>query len=117
MPPYIIGLLSIKAEQDMGDEVWQDVAESLGYTPKEINRFSGSNNPLAEIIADYKQRGGMPHRFINALYQTGSKGIVSKQLQENDTVMEEKKSGKPQQQTALREAVASSVSFGPFTLL
>ena len=63
----------------MGDEVWHEVAESLGYTAREINGFSSCDNPIAAVIADYKCRGGMPHQFISALYKTGSPGNMTKQ--------------------------------------
>ena len=75
----LTGLLSIKAETDMGDEVWHEVAQNLGYTPREINNLSSCNNPMAAVIADYKRRGGMPHQFITALYKTGTPGNMIKQ--------------------------------------
>lgn len=81
----------------MGDEVWHEVAESLGYTPKEISNFSGCDNPMAAVIADYKRRGGMPHQFISALYKTGSPGSLTKRHMSNRTemarVMDEERSG------------------------
>ena len=81
----------------MGDEVWHEVAESLGYTPKEISNFSGCDNPMAAVIADYKRRGGMPHQFISALYKTGSPGSLTKRHMSNITemarVMDEERSG------------------------
>ena len=67
----VAGLLSIKAERDMGDEVWQDLAESLGYTQREITKFSSFDEPLMMMIGDYKKRGGQAHKFIEALYRTG----------------------------------------------
>lgn len=75
----LTALLSIKAEKDMGDEVWHEVAENLGYTPREINNLSNGNNPMAAVIADYKRRGGMPHQFITALYKTGTPGNMTRQ--------------------------------------
>lgn len=81
----------------MGDEVWHEVAESLGYTPKEISNLSGCDNPMAAVIADYKRRGGMPHQFISALYKTGSPGSLTKRHMSNRTemarVMDEERSG------------------------
>lgn len=81
----------------MGDEVWHEVAESLGYTPKEISNFSGCDNPMAAVIADYKRRGGMPHQFISALYKTGSPGSLTKQHLSNRNemarVMDEERTG------------------------
>jgi len=81
----------------MGDEVWHEVAESLGYTPKEISNFSGCDNPMAAVIADYKCRGGIPDQFISALYKTGSPGSLTKQHMSNRTemarVMDEERSG------------------------
>lgn len=81
----------------MGDEVWHEVAESLGYTPKEISNFSGCDDPMAAVIADYKRRGGTPHKFISALYKTGSPGSLTKQHMSNRTemarVMDEERSG------------------------
>lgn len=75
------GLLSIKAERDMGDEVWQDLAESLGYTQREIAKFSSFDEPLTMMIGDYKKRGGQANKFIEALYRTGPKdsGLVGLQ--------------------------------------
>lgn len=75
----LTALLSIQAEKDMGDEVWHEVAENLGYTPREINNFNCNDNPIAAVIADYKRRGGMPHQFITALYKTGTPGNMTKQ--------------------------------------
>lgn len=75
----LTNVLSIKAETDMGDEVWHEVAEQLGYTPREISNFSTNDNPMAAVITDYKRRGGIPHQFITALYKTGSPGNVVKQ--------------------------------------
>lgn len=82
----------------MGDDVWQDVAESLGYTPREISSLASYDNPIAAVIADYKRRGGMPHQFINALYKTGSPGNMSKahvisNKSGSTKVMEEERSG------------------------
>ena len=83
----------------MGDEVWHEVAESLGYTPKEIHGFGTCDNPTAAIIADYKHRGGMPHQFISALYKTGSPGNMTRSTCRqrtslpSRTVMEEERSG------------------------
>lgn len=94
----LTALLSIKAEKDMGDEVWHEVAESLGYTPKEIHGFGTCDNPTAAIIADYKHRGGMPHQFISALYKTGSPGNMTRSTCRqrtslpSRTVMEEERS-------------------------
>ncbi|KAL9956627.1 hypothetical protein ACROYT_G038133 [Oculina patagonica] len=76
----LTALLSIKAEKDMGDEVWHEVAENLGYTPREINNLSSCDNPLAAVIADYKRRGGIPHQFITALYKTGTPGNMTRQM-------------------------------------
>lgn len=70
------GLLSIQAERDMGDEVWQDLAESIGYTPAEITKLSTSNEPLQELIAHYKRRGGQAERFIAALYRIGQPHLL-----------------------------------------
>ena len=75
----LTALLSIKAEKDMGDEVWHEVAENLGYTPREISNFNCNDNPIAAVIADYKRRGGMPHQFITALYKTGTPGSMTRQ--------------------------------------
>ena len=72
-------LLSIKAEKDMGDEVWHEVAENLGYTPREISNFNSNDNPIAAVITDYKRRGGMPRQFITALYKTGTPGNMTRQ--------------------------------------
>lgn len=81
----------------MGDEVWHEVAESLGYTPKEISNLSGCDNPMAAVIGDYKRRGGTPLQFISALYKTGSPGNLTKQHMSNRTkmarVMDEERSG------------------------
>ena len=82
----------------MGDEVWHEVAESLGYTPREISNLNSYDNPMAAVIADYKRRGGMPHQFIAAIYKTGSPGNMAKQHMSNGSVsarvMEEERSGK-----------------------
>ena len=75
----LTALLSIKAEKDMGDEVWHEVAENLGYTPREISNFNSNDNPMAAVITDYKRRGGMPHQFITALYKTGTPGNMTRQ--------------------------------------
>ena len=93
----IPALLSIKAEKDMGDDVWHEVADSLGYTPREISNLNSCDNPMAAVIADYKRRGGMPHQFIAALYKTGSPGNMTKQhmskRSETARVMDEERSG------------------------
>lgn len=92
----LTALLSIKAEKDMGDDVWHEVADSLGYTPREISNLNSCDNPMAAVIADYKRRGGMPHQFIAALYKTGSPGNMTKQhmskRSETARVMEEERS-------------------------
>ena len=62
----------------MGDEVWQDLAESIGYTPAEIARFGSSDSPLQELIAHYKKRGGQAERFIAALYRIGQPNLHSR---------------------------------------
>lgn len=93
----IPGLVSINTEKDMGDDVWHEVAENLGYTRWEINSLNSSDNPMAAVIADYKRRGGMPHQFILALYNTGSPGNMAKQHMSNGSgpakVMDEERSG------------------------
>ncbi|KAJ7372605.1 hypothetical protein OS493_017876 [Desmophyllum pertusum] len=81
----LTNLLSIKAEQDMGDDVWHEVAEHLGYTPREITNLNSNDNPMAAVIADYKRRGGMPHQFITALYKTGSPGNMTKRPMSSGT--------------------------------
>lgn len=92
----LTALLSIKAEKDMGDEVWHEVAENLGYTPREIGNFNCNDNPIAAVIADYKRRGGVPHQFITALYKTGTPGNMTRQQmlsRSGSTRMDEDKSG------------------------
>ena len=92
----LTALLSIKAETDMGDEVWHEVAENLGYTPREISNLRSNDSPMAAVIADYKRRGGMPHQFITALYKTGSPGNMMKQMNNrigSTSMMEENQSG------------------------
>ena len=91
----LTNLLSIKAEQDMGDDVWHEVAEHLGYTPREITNLNSNDNPMAAVIADYKRRGGMPHQFITALYKTGSPGNMTKRPMSSGTsqMMDEDQSG------------------------
>lgn len=75
---YYAGLLSIQAERDMGDEVWQDLAEKIGYTPAEIAKLGASDDPLQELIAHYKRRGGQAEKFIAALYRTGQPHLPSR---------------------------------------
>ena len=58
----------------MGDEVWQDLADSLGYTQREVAKFSSCDDPLMMMIGDYKRRGGQANKFIEALYRTGPTG-------------------------------------------
>ena len=62
----------------MGDDVWHEVAENLGYTPREITNFNSNDDPMAAVVADYKRRGGMPHQFTTALPKTGSPGSMTK---------------------------------------
>ena len=55
----------------MGDEVWEDLAKSLRYTQVEINKIATSDDPMTELIANFKRRGGQPHEFISAMYNIG----------------------------------------------
>jgi hypothetical protein len=55
----------------MGDEVWEDLAKALRYTQVEINKIASSVDPMTELVANYKRRGGQSHEFISAMYNIG----------------------------------------------
>lgn len=65
-------VLSIKTEQDLGDDIWKDVALGLGYTELEIDlKFKGEDEPIAKLLDDFKKRGGNANDFISAMYKVG----------------------------------------------
>ena len=55
----------------MGDEVWEDIAHALRYTQAEITKIASSADPMTELLANYKRRGGQPYEFISAMYSIG----------------------------------------------
>ena len=56
----------------MGDDVWEDIARALGYTPLEIDmKFKDTDEPFTKLLEDYKKRGGSPNDFISAMYSVG----------------------------------------------
>ena len=68
----LANILSIRTEQDLGDDVWEDIARALGYTPLEIDmKFKDSDEPFTKLLEDYKKRGGSPNDFISAMYSVG----------------------------------------------
>lgn len=71
-------LLSIKSDQDLGDDVWKDIARAIGYTSFEIDmKFKDEVDPLKKLLDDYKKRGGSSNDFITAMYRIGRKEYVS----------------------------------------
>ncbi|XP_032235104.2 uncharacterized protein LOC116616958 [Nematostella vectensis] len=67
----LASLLTITTERDMGDEVWEEIAKALRYTQAEITKLAASTEPMTELLANYKRRGGQPHEFISAMYSIG----------------------------------------------
>ncbi|XP_031567582.1 uncharacterized protein LOC116302432 [Actinia tenebrosa] len=67
----LAALVTIRTDRDMGDEVWEDLAKSLRYTQVEINKIASSDDPMTELLANFKRRGGQPREFISAMYNIG----------------------------------------------
>ena len=74
----LANILSIRTEQDLGDDVWEGIARALGYTPLEIDmKFKDLDQPFTKLLEDYKKRGGSPNDFISAMYSVGRNANLS----------------------------------------
>lgn len=83
-------VLSIKTNQDLGDDVWEDIARALGYTALEIDmKFKGEAEPLEKLVKDYKRRGGSPNDLITAMYTVGRKENIREYEQRIRSVLPE----------------------------